>query len=71
MNKIKLLDLVNEKIEDIDLCDKLIRSGKVLVNSEAILLPNILVEKQAKLSINYTPSFVSRGAYKLKGAIEY
>ncbi|MDJ1648975.1 TlyA family RNA methyltransferase [Mycoplasma phocimorsus] len=71
MRKVKLIDLVNKKINNYELCQKLIRSGKVLVNYETILLPNILVDQEANIQINYEEEYVSRGAYKLKHAIEY
>ncbi len=71
MAKVKLIDLVNKKINNNQLCEKLIRSGKVLVNYEVVFLPNILIDATANIQINNEEEYVSRGAYKLKHAIEH
>ncbi len=48
----------------------LIKSGKILVNGKAVLKPSATVRPLDKLQTAETDGYVSRGAYKLAGALE-
>ncbi|MGY6171999.1 TlyA family RNA methyltransferase [Candidatus Mycoplasma pogonae] len=70
MKKDILKNLVAKEIGDISFAEKLIRSGKVMVNNEIIMMPNQKVLLDAKIIIKETKKWVSRGAFKLIKAIE-
>lgn len=67
---ITLLDLVISKGYSKNDAERFIRSGKVLVNSEAIIVPSIKVKEDSLVVIKELKEWVSRGAYKLLKAID-
>lgn len=48
----------------------LIKEGKVEVEGKVVSKPSFLVEENALVKVNFTENYVSRGAYKLKKALE-
>lgn len=50
---------------------RLIMAGEVMVGTEVITKPGWLVRADAELTIKQPPRFVSRGGFKLEGALEH
>ena len=58
-------------VEDFKKAQSLILSGSVLVNEQKMTKVGVLINRQSKIHIlNKIPQFASRGAYKLKYALE-
>lgn len=71
MNKIKLIDVVNKIINNPKKADALIRIGDVFVNNQVETLPSKTIKDSDHVTITPEKFFVSRGALKLKHAIEH
>lgn len=67
---VTVLELVIAKGYSKDEAERFIRSGKVLINSEAVIVPSIKVKEDSNVIIKELKEWVSRGAYKLLKAIE-
>lgn len=65
-----LLELVISKGYSKDEAERFIRSGKVLINQEEVIVPSIKVKTTDVLTIREKKEWVSRGAYKLLSAVE-
>lgn len=67
---VTVLELVIARGYDKDEAERFIRSGKVLINSEAVIVPSIKVKEDSSVVIKELKEWVSRGAYKLLKAID-
>ena len=65
-----LLEFVIAKGYSREEAERFIRSGKVLVNQEEVIVPSIKVKQSDSILIKEKKEWVSRGAYKLLSAIE-
>ncbi|RMA78495.1 23S rRNA (cytidine1920-2'-O)/16S rRNA (cytidine1409-2'-O)-methyltransferase [Metamycoplasma subdolum] len=66
-----LLNLVVSRFEiDEKTATSFIREGKVIVNSEKLILPSLQVRLDSKIELLQKEKYVSRGAYKLLEAIK-
>ncbi|UUD37044.1 hemolysin A [Mycoplasmopsis californica] len=68
--KIKLINYVDQIIQDFKKSQGLILSGRVFINNEKATSLNVLVREKDKVEILQKEHYVSRGAYKLLHAIE-
>lgn len=65
-----LIEVVMEHNLSKDEAERYIRSGKVLVNDEQVIVPSIKVKEEDAIRIKGIKEWVSRGAYKLLAAKE-
>lgn len=70
MKKVPLKTLIQNQGYTSDKAEKIIRSGKVKVNTTIVFMPNEKFLPNAVIEIKSSKSWVSRGAYKLLKAIE-
>lgn len=69
--KLKVIDLVIKKGFSQKEAEILIRTGKVKTNIEKILLPSQKIDHKAEIFILENKKYVSRGAEKLKQALDF
>lgn len=65
-----LIEIVMEHNLTKDQAERYIRSGKVLVNDEQVIVPSIKVKDEDRILVRGIKEWVSRGAYKLLAAKE-
>lgn len=65
-----LIEIVMEHNLTKDEAERYIRSGKVLVNDEQVIVPSIKIKDKDRILIKGIKEWVSRGAYKLLEAIK-
>jgi len=57
-------------VQSRELAKRLIMAGSVLVNGQKVFKPSIEVKSDDEITILEKPKYVSRGGYKLEGAIK-
>lgn len=65
-----LLDYLISLNYDKKNAEAFIRAGKVTINKEVVFIPSQKIDKKDKIEIKQVKKWVSRGAYKLLGAIK-
>lgn len=68
--KLTIKEYLIDKGYSSDDAERYIRGGKVMINSEVMIVPSFVISSEDKVEVKELKEWVSRGAYKLLKAIE-